>query len=454
MKRQNGLARLSRVQRDMTMPAYVMPLRELGAADVELVGGKNSSLGEMLRELGGLGVACPTALRRPWTRIAISCATTASRAASRRRCTVSTCRTCAALARTGAEIRRAILETPLPARLRDEAVAAWRALGGGRDIAVAVRSSATAEDLPDASFAGQQETFLNVRGERDLLAAMHEVFASLFNDRAIAYRVHQGFDHSLVGLSVGVQHMVRSDLGCERRDVHARYRLGFPRRRVHHELVRSRRDRRAGRRESGRVLRLQAGAGRREARDLAPQPRREGHQDGLRRGCRAAERVMTVDVPPEQRRRFSMTDAEIETLARQAVTIERHYGCPMDIEWAKDGSTGELFIVQARPETVQSQGRAQPAAVHAEVAFARGRRRPQHRPEDRGGPRARRRGPARDGARRAWRRAGDGHDGSGLGARDEARGRDRDAPRRPHVPRGDHRARARRARGRGLRRHA
>jgi pyruvate,water dikinase len=336
------------------MRPYAVPFAEIGRADVETVGGKNSSLGEMLRELRGLGVAVPDGyattvdayrdfLRQGGLHERISQALGNLDIED-----------LTALARTGSEIRAAILETPFPARLRDEALVAWRALDGGQGIAVAVRSSATAEDLPDASFAGQQATFLNVRGEQDLLTAMHEVFASLFNDRAIAYRVHQGYDHSLVGLSVGVQHMVRSDLGASGvmftldtdsgfRDVvfiTSSYGLG-------ETVVQG-----AVNPDEFYVYKPSLAAGRRAIlrRNLGAKAIKMVYAaDG------SAERVATVDVPPEQRLEFSITDREIEELARQAVTIERHYGCPMDIEWAKDGGTGQLFIVQARPETVQSR---------------------------------------------------------------------------------------------------
>ncbi len=195
------------------MSRYVIPFNQLARGDVELVGGKNSSLGEMLRSLSGLGITVPDGF-----------ATTAQAyrdflghegLAARIAQTLSQLNVedLAQLARTGTQIRRWIMETPFPARLQQEVLEAWRQMDQGRGIAVAVRSSATAEDLPEASFAGQQETFLNVRGEQALLPAMHEVFASLFNDRAIAYRVHQNFDHAAVALSAGVQHMVRSDLG-------------------------------------------------------------------------------------------------------------------------------------------------------------------------------------------------------------------------------------------------
>jgi pyruvate,water dikinase len=259
----------------------------------------------------------------------------------------------ARLAETGARIRGWILATPFPERLQREIVESYRAMG--RDVAVAVRSSATAEDLPDASFAGQQETLLNVRGETQVVNAVHEVFASLFNDRAIAYRVHQGFDHAQVALSAGIQHMVRSDLGA-----------------------------------SGVMFTLDTDSGFREAVFItsswglgetivqgAVNPDefyvykpalRAGHQPILRRtlGAKAIKmvyapanqadkRVVTVDVPEADRSRFSIDDEDVRELAQQALVIEAHYGCPMDIEWGKDGETGKLYILQARPETVQSR---------------------------------------------------------------------------------------------------
>src|SRR5579863_5366905 len=195
------------------MSRYVIPFSQLGRGDVELVGGKNSSLGEMLRNLSGLGITVPDGF-----------ATTAQAyrdflkqdgLAGRISQTLGRLNVddVAQLAATGSQIRRWILDTPFPPSLQQSVVTAWHGMAQGRDIAVAVRSSATAEDLPEASFAGQQETFLNVRGEQQVLTAMHEVYASLFNDRAISYRVHNKFDHSAVALSVGVQHMVRSDLG-------------------------------------------------------------------------------------------------------------------------------------------------------------------------------------------------------------------------------------------------
>jgi pyruvate,water dikinase len=334
--------------------AYVVPFDQLSRHDVALVGGKNASLGEMLTSLSGLGITVPNgyATTADAYRAFLEQDGLAGRVNDAlRRLDVEDLQQ---LTYTGAQIRQWILETPLPARLQDEALQAWRNLDAGEGIAVAVRSSATAEDLPEASFAGQQETFLNVRGEQALLHAMREVFASLFNDRAIAYRVHQGFDHSLVALSVGVQRMVRSDLGVSGvmftldtdsgfRDVvfiTSSYGLGEtvvqgavnP-----DEFYVYKPALRAGRKA---VLRRNLGA--KAVKMVYAEP-----------GNR--ERVATVDVPDAERARFSLTDSDVEDLARQALTIEEHYGCPMDIEWGKDGVSGRMFILQARPETVQSR---------------------------------------------------------------------------------------------------
>jgi pyruvate,water dikinase len=260
----------------------------------------------------------------------------------------------AQLARAGAQIRGWILETPLQADFEQAVLAEFRRMSGGANIAVAVRSSATAEDLPEASFAGQQETLLNVQGEEHLLRAIHEVFASLFNDRAISYRVHQKFDHEKVALCCGIQHMVRSDLGTSGvmftldtdsgfRDVvfiTAAYGLGEtvvqgavnP-----DEFYLYKPAVRAGRHA---VLRRNLGGKAIKMTYAAPG---------------AAERVTTVEVSSADRNRFCLDDADLVLLARQALLIEAHYGTPMDIEWGKDGATGEIYILQARPETVQSR---------------------------------------------------------------------------------------------------
>ena len=336
------------------MNAYVIPFERLGMHDVETVGGKNASLGEMIGSLTKLGVQVPGGF-----------ATTAQAyreflkqggldARIRAELADLNVDDVTQLAATGAKIRGWILATPFPAEIEKAVLEQLRKMSNGQEIAVAVRSSATAEDLPEASFAGQQETFLNVRGEAAVLKAMHEVFASLFNDRAISYRVHQNFDHNAVALSAGVQHMVRSDLGASGvmftldtdsgfRDVvfiTASYGLG--------ETV------------------VQGAVNPDEFYVYKP-TLRAGKHAILRRNlggkaikmiyapAGSAERVTTVEVPQADRMRFCLDDADINALAHQALIIEEHYKKPMDIEWGKDGSTGKIYILQARPETVQSR---------------------------------------------------------------------------------------------------
>ena len=336
------------------MNAYVIPFEQLGMHDVETVGGKNASLGEMIGSLAKLGVQVPGGF-----------ATTAHAyreflqqggldARIRTELAGLDVDDVAKLAATGARIRGWILATPFPPQIEKAVLDELRKMSKGQEIAVAVRSSATAEDLPEASFAGQQETFLNVRGEAAVLKAMHEVFASLFNDRAISYRVHQNFDHNVVALSAGIQHMVRSDLGSSGvmftldtdsgfRDVvfiTSSYGLG--------ETV------------------VQGAVNPDEFYVYKP-TLRSGKHPILRRNlggkaikmvyapAGSAERVATVEVPKAERKKFSLTDEDIMALARQALIIEDHYKKPMDIEWGKDGSTGQIYILQARPETVQSR---------------------------------------------------------------------------------------------------
>jgi len=333
---------------------YVVPFERLGMRDVETVGGKNASLGEMIGSLANLGVRVPGGF-----------ATTAQAYRDflkqgglddRIRAELATLNVddVSALAATGARIRGWIMSTPFPPELQQAVSNELRRMSNGKEISVAVRSSATAEDLPEASFAGQQETFLNVRGEANVLKAMHEVFASLFNDRAISYRVHQNFDHNAVALSAGVQHMVRSDLGASGvmftldtdsgfRDVvfiTASYGLG-------ETVVQG-----AVNPDEFYVYKKSLRAGK------YPILRRNlgGKAIKMIYAADSAERVQTVEVPEADRMRFCLNDADILTLARQALTIEEHYKAPMDIEWGKDGSTGEIFILQARPETVQSRG--------------------------------------------------------------------------------------------------
>jgi pyruvate,water dikinase len=333
---------------------YVIPFERLGMHDVETVGGKNASLGEMIGSLANLGVQVPGGF-----------ATTAQAYRDflkqgglneRIRTELASLNVddVSALAATGARIRGWIMSTPFPPELQNAVTDELRKMSKGKEIAVAVRSSATAEDLPEASFAGQQETFLNVRGEKQVLEAMHEVFASLFNDRAISYRVHQNFDHNAVALSAGVQHMVRSDLGASGvmftldtdsgfRDVvfiTASYGLGEtvvqgavnP-----DEFYVYKNSLRAGKYP---ILRRNLGG---KAIKMIYAP------------AGSADRVQTVDVSQAERMRFCINDEDILTLSRQALTIEEHYKTPMDIEWGKDGSTGEIYILQARPETVQSR---------------------------------------------------------------------------------------------------
>ena len=336
------------------MTAYTIPFEKLGRHDVDSVGGKNSSLGEMISHLSKVGVSVPTGF-----------ATTAQAyrdflkhegLAERIKKELSTLNVddVAQLAVSGARIREWILSTPFQPQLERDILDAFDTLSGGKDIAVAVRSSATAEDLPDASFAGQQETFLNVRGTQSLLKAVHEVFASLFNDRAIAYRVHQGFAHEQVALSAGVQHMVRSDRGSSGvmftldtdtgfRDVvfiTASYGLG-------ETVVQG-----AVNPDEFYVYKPSLRAGKQAIvrRTLGAKAIKMIYGDGNN-----GKRVATVDVSSADRVRFSITDNDIVELAKQALLIEDHYRCPMDIEWGKDGETGKIYILQARPETVQSR---------------------------------------------------------------------------------------------------
>ncbi len=323
--------------------------------DVETVGGKNASLGEMISNLSNLGVAVPGGFA---TTAAAYRAFLATDGLDQRIAALLDnldVDDIDALLKAGETVRQAILETPLPDRLRTDIQAAWDEMSAGTDIAVAVRSSATAEDLPDASFAGQQETFLNVRGMDHLIDALHQVFASLYNDRAIAYRVHQGFDHRVVALSVGVQTMVRSDVGASGviftldtetgfRDVvliTASYGLG--------ETV------------------VQGAVNPDEFYVYKP-ALESGHHPILRKniGSKAIKMVYgddptpgktvdTIDVDEADSLSFCISDDDIIELARMAVIIEKHYDRPMDIEWGKDGNDGQLYILQARPETVQSR---------------------------------------------------------------------------------------------------
>ncbi|MFC6297247.1 phosphoenolpyruvate synthase [Pseudomonas sp. CCM 7893] len=338
------------------MVEYVVSLDKLGVHDVEHVGGKNASLGEMISNLAGAGVSVPggfaTTAQAYRDFLELSGLNDQIHAAL----DALDVDDVNALAKTGAQIRQWIMEAEFPEKLNAEIRTAFATLSAGNpDMAVAVRSSATAEDLPDASFAGQQETFLNIRGVENVIRAAKEVFASLFNDRAISYRVHQGFDHKLVALSAGVQRMVRSETGTAGvmftldtesgfRDVvfiTGAYGLGetvvqgavnpdeFY---VHKHTL-----------EAGRPAILRRNLGSKAIKMIYGDEAKAGRS------------VKTVDVDKAERARFCLSDAEVSELAKQAMIIEKHYKCPMDIEWAKDGDDGKLYIVQARPETVKSR---------------------------------------------------------------------------------------------------
>ncbi|MDH3531904.1 MAG: phosphoenolpyruvate synthase [Gammaproteobacteria bacterium] len=337
------------------MEPYIIKLAELGMQDVEVVGGKNASLGEMIANLSNLGVSVPGGFATTAAAYRTFLATDGLGDRISSVLDNLDIDDIDALTTTGRNIRQWMLETPLPDRLADEVAAAWSEMAAGQDIAVAVRSSATAEDLPDASFAGQQETFLNVRGFDNMIEALHKVYASLFNDRAISYRVHQGFDHKLVALSAGVQTMVRSDIGAAGvvftldtetgfRDavfITSSYGLG-------ETVVQG-----AVNPDEFYVYKPALEQGRFPIlrKNLGSKTIKMVYSDNPKPGAT----VETVDVDEAESHLFSITDHDIIELARMAVTIEKHYGRPMDIEWGKDGNDGKLYILQARPETVQSR---------------------------------------------------------------------------------------------------
>jgi pyruvate,water dikinase len=343
--------------------ALVVPFELLRMTDVESVGGKNASLGEMISQLPS-GVRVPTGFATTAHAFRQFLAFGGLAERINARLDVLDTEDVRALAAAGAEIRAMVQAQPFPQDLaqaiREEFV---RLQGSNPEASFAVRSSATAEDLPDASFAGQQETFLNVVGIEDVLRKMKEVFASLYNDRAISYRVHKGFAHADVALSAGVQRMVRSDLGAAGvmftidtesgfEDVvfiTSSYGLGetvvqgavnpdeFY---VHKPMLA------AGHRC---VIRRNLGSKLIEMVFASPEEK-----------AASGQLVKTTDVPTELRNRYSLTDDEVEQLARYAVVIEQHYGRAMDIEWGKDGTDGLLYILQARPETVKSQAKGTP----------------------------------------------------------------------------------------------
>jgi pyruvate,water dikinase len=334
--------------------AYVLPFEELRVGDVESVGGKNSSLGEMISQLASAGVRVPTGFattaqafrdflkHNQLDHKIAQCLSTLN---------VDDVR---ALAEAGAEIRSWIESAAFQPQLESEIREAFKKLDSSGKGSFAVRSSATAEDLPDASFAGQQETFLNVCGIEDILKKIREVFSSLYNDRAISYRVHKGFAHADVALSAGIQRMVRSDKGSSGVMFTLDTESGF----------------------SGVVFITSSyGLGETVVQGAVNPDEFYVFKETLAKGKKAIirkslgskliqmqfappgsqERVQTVDVSPEQRNRFSISDADVTELAKYAVIIEKHYGRPMDIEWGKDGEDGQIYILQARPETVKSQ---------------------------------------------------------------------------------------------------
>ncbi|MGO0999403.1 phosphoenolpyruvate synthase [Lysobacter sp. CA196] len=344
------------------MNENILWLHALRLNDLARVGGKNSSLGEMIGNLANLGVSVPGGYATTSEAFKAFIAHNNLHQRIFDKLATLDVEDVPALNAAGAEIRGWVIESPLQDDLDQDIRSAYRKLcaenagNSGGDVAVAVRSSATAEDLPDASFAGQQETFLNVTGEDDVVRKVKEVFASLYNDRAIAYRVHHGFKHEDVFLSAGVQLMVRSDVGASGvlftldtesgfRDVvfiTSSYGLG--------EMV----VQGAVNPDEFYVYKptLQQGKPAILRRSVGAKQLRMVYSD------QPGERVRTEDTPAELRATFSIDDADVHELAKQALVIEKHYGRPMDVEWAKDGVSGKLFIVQARPETVKSRGKA------------------------------------------------------------------------------------------------
>lgn len=342
--------------------ALVVPFEQLRMSDVEAVGGKNASLGELISQLPQ-GVRVPTGFATTAHAFRQFLAHDGLNERISQRLKALDVEDVRALAHAGAEIRSWVENQPFPVDLEKAIREAFATLQGGNEAAsFAVRSSATAEDLPDASFAGQQETFLNVVGIEQVLHKMKEVFASLYNDRAISYRVHKGFAHDVVALSAGVQRMVRSDLGAAGvmftidtesgfEDVvfiTASYGLGetvvqgavnpdeFY---IHKPML-----------AAGKQALIRRNLGSKLIQMVFASPEEKAASGKL---------VKTTDVAPEQRNRYCLTDEDVHELARYAVLIEKHYGRPMDIEWGKDGTDGRIYILQARPETVKSQAKGQ-----------------------------------------------------------------------------------------------
>ncbi|MGZ3687206.1 MAG: phosphoenolpyruvate synthase, partial [Bdellovibrionota bacterium] len=340
--------------------SFIRWFSELGIGDVALVGGKNASLGELYRELVPQGVQIPNGFAITAEAYFDLLGENGLKHRLQEILKGLDTQNIENLRERGALVRRAILEAKFPEELQEQIVGAYRRLSEGLPglVDVAVRSSATAEDLPDASFAGQQETYLNVQGEQALLDACSRCFASLFTDRAISYRHDKGFDHFEVGLSIGIQRMVRSDLAASGVMFSIDTETGF---------------------RDAVLINASYGLGENIVQGSVNPDEFHVFKPTLLSGFRpilqktlgtkefkliydigGGKQVKNVPVPPEERRRFSIEDEDILTLARWACLIEKHYAgkaghdCPMDMEWAKDGKSGELFIVQARPETVQS----------------------------------------------------------------------------------------------------
>ena len=348
------------------MSQNVIWFENLRMTDVESVGGKNASLGEMISQLTEKGVRVPTGFATTAEAYRTFLAHNGLSDRISQALAALDVNDVTELARVGKEIRQWILETPFPAELDADIETAWNKMvadAGSDQISVAVRSSATAEDLPDASFAGQQETFLNINGLENVKEAMRHVFASLYNDRAISYRVHKGFAHDIVALSAGVQRMVRSDSGAAGVMFSIDTESGL---------------------EDVVFVTASYGLGETVVQGAVNPDEFYVHKPTLRAGkpailrktmgsklikmtftdsAQAGKSVQVVDVPEQERKQFSISNEEITELAKYALIIEEHYGRPMDIEWGRDGLDGKLYILQARPETVKSQEKEQGSSL-------------------------------------------------------------------------------------------
>lgn len=335
------------------MTQYIKWFKDLGMHDVPVVGGKNASLGEMIANLSNAGIQVPDGFATTADAFREHLQTSGLEKRINETLAGLDADDITALTQTGAQIRQWVEEAPLPEKLVDAVSQAFGTIkkASGGDLSVAVRSSATAEDLPEASFAGQQETFLNVQTLPDVLQRIREVFASLYNDRAISYRVHQGFAHENVALSAGIQRMVRSDIGASGVMFSIDTESGFT------DAV---------------FITSSWGLGECVVQGsvnpdefYVHKPTLNANRPAILKRNRGAKKIKmiygqqtavdTIDVDEIDQMRFSLNDDDLHELARMAVTIEKHYGRPMDIEWGKDGNDGKLYILQARPETVESR---------------------------------------------------------------------------------------------------